>query len=391
MRHCAILDIGSSKIVCMIVGSEPDGAIIVRGTGALDYSGYRLGSLPQRRELAETMAGAVHSAERAAGVKVRDVTVGVPAPFMKVASNLGQASVLSRNGRVASADVAELIDDSLDFDHPENCSLIHSTPVSFVADRTPITGSPIGLPCGVLSAEVSHCFVEDRYKDLVTGALAEYGISVDSFVSSALASACFTIPESIRADRVFLVDCGGTHTDITLLSGNAIVASDSIGIGGRHFTGDLCYCLRLPEGVAEDLKRRYVFSLDYGESCERVRIPGEGVFDVEHSFIQLIIEARAEELCDMLCAKLDLMAGEVGQTPVFLTGAGFALMRGAKEFIENRIGRKVAVSMPSVSKNSSLSFASAFGLADFALFRVGKSGPIKKTERYLRRAFDWRT
>lgn len=391
MRHCAILDIGSSKIVCMIVGSEPDGAIIVRGTGAVEYSGYRLGSLPQRRELAETMAGVIHSAERAANAKIREVTVGVPAPFMKVVSNLGQADVVSRNGRVTAADVSALIDDSLDFEQPENCSLIHSTPVSFVADRTPITGSPIGLPCGVLSAEVSHCFVEDRYRDLVTGALAEYGVSVGSFVSSALAAACFTIPESIRADRVFLVDCGGSHTDITLLEGNAIVASDSIGIGGRHFTGDLCYGLRLPEGVAEDLKRRYVFSLDYGESCERVRIPGEGVFDIEHSFIQLIVESRADELCDMLREKLDLMAGEVGSTPVWLVGSGIALMRGAKEFVEGRIGRRVAVSMPSVSRNSSLSYASAFGLADFALFRVGKSSPIKKTERYLRRAFDWRT
>ena len=66
-------------------------------------------------------------------------------------------------------------------------------------------------------------------------------------------------------------------------------------------------------------------------------------------------------------------------------------MRGAKEFVEERIGRKVAVSMPTVSRNSSLSFVAALGLADFALFRTGKSGAIKKTERYLRRTFDWRS
>ena len=91
----------------------------------------------------------------------------------------------------------------------------------------------------------------------------------------------------------------------------------------------------------------------------------------------------------MMIEAMDNMAGR--DTPVWLVGSGLVLMRCAKEFVEGRIGRKVAVSMPSVSRNSSVSFAAAFGLADFALFRTGRSSAIKKTERYLRRTFDWRT
>ncbi|MCR5808469.1 MAG: hypothetical protein K6G56_02790 [Clostridiales bacterium] len=389
MRHSAILDIGSTKVVCMIVSSDPDGAIIVHGTGIREYSGYRLGELPVKRELAEAVAAAVHSAERSAKVRVRDISVGVPVPFMEVRSGSGSAEVISKNGRVTAADADILIDNSFDFEQPDGCSLIHSTPVTYVADTIPISGSPLGLPCGILSAEVSHCFVDNHYKDMVNSILGEIGISAESFVSSALAAACFVVPEEIRASSVLLVDCGGTHTDVSLLRGNAIVSCDSIGIGGRHFTSDLCYGLRLPTGVAEDIKRRYVFSLDYGESCERVRIPNEGVFDIEHSLIQLIIESRADELCEMLAESLDKMADR--KTPVWLVGSGLGLMRGAKEFLEGRLGRDVAVSMPSVGRLGSVSFAAAYGLADFSLFRMGRSSAIKKTERYLRRTFDWRT
>lgn len=389
MRHCAILDIGSSKVVCMVVSSEPDGAMIVRGSGTREYSGYRLGELPQRRELGEAIAGAVHAAERASGLKVRELTVGVPTCFMRVCSNLGVAEITARSGRIAQGDVSYLIDNSLDFEQPEGYSLIHSTPVSYVADRTAIQGSPIGLPCGTLSAQVSHCYVLDRYKDLVSGALADYGLGAESFVSTALAAACFTVPEQVRAGSVFLLDCGGNYTELTLLHGNAIIAVDAVGVGGRHFTSDLCYGLRLPEGVAEDIKRRYVFSLDYGENCERVRIPGEGVFDIEGSFIQLIIESRAEELCELVSESLDNMASR--ETPVWLVGSGLATMRGAKEYLESGLGRKVALTPPSVTRNGSSSQASAFGLADFALFRMGHSSAIRRTERYLRRAFDWRT
>ncbi|MBR3381953.1 MAG: rod shape-determining protein [Clostridia bacterium] len=389
MRHCAILDIGSTKVVCMIVSAEPDGAMIVHGTGIREYSGYRMGEIPNKRELAKAISGAVDAAERASKLRVKEVSVGVPAPFMEVVSSPGSVEILSRSGRVTASDVELLIDSSFGFEAPAGCSLIHSTPVSFTADRTPVKGSPVGLPCSTLSADVSHCYVDEDFTRAVNYGLDSLGITADSFVSAGLAAACFTVPEDIRAESVFIVDCGGTHTDVTLLKGNAVVDCASIPIGGKHFTNDLCFGLRLPEGVAEDLKRRYVFSLDYGDSCERVRIPGEGIFDIEHSFIQLILESRADELCDLLIEKLDPMAER--STPVWLVGSGLALMRGASEFVGERIGRNVAVSMPKVSRNSSLSFAAGLGLADFALFRTGRSSAIKKTERYLRRAFDWRT
>ena len=389
MRHCAILDIGSSKAVCMIVSAMSDGAMIVHGAGVREYSGYRLGELPKKRELAETIANAVHAAERSSKQRIREITVGVPAPFMQVVKSQGRVDITSRNGRVTAQDVETLIDSSLEKEPPEGFTLIHSTPLKFYADRTPVRSSPVGLPCGTLYADVSHCYADNDFIEIITYALDSLGIAADSYVSSALAAACFTVPESIRAGSVFLVDCGGTHTDITLLSGNAVVSAASVPVGGKHITSDLCYGLRLPEGVAEDIKRRYVFSLDYGESCERVRIPNEGVFDIEHSFIQLIIESRADELCELAAEKLDEMAER--SVPIFLVGSGMGAIRGAADFVSERTGRRVEISMPKVSRMSSVTFAVALGLADFSLFRLGKSNPIKKTERLIRRTFDWRS
>ena len=373
----------------MIVSPEPDGAMIVRGMGSKEHEGYRLGELPKKRAIADAVISAVKKAEEAANYRIRELTVGVPAPFMIVKETKGAVKIESRNGRVAQEDIDYLVERSLKDSIPEGYSLIHSTPVSFAADKAPVSGSPVGLPCGVLSARVSHCFVEDGYKRLIGSILNSVGVGIDSFVSSALAAACFTVPENVRAENVFLVDCGGTYTDIALISGNAVTATDSLPVGGRHFTSDLCFGLRLPEGVAEDIKRRYVFSLDYGDTCERVKIPNEGIFDIEHSVIQLILESRAEELCGMLADRLDGLADR--SVPVWLIGNGLAPMRGASEFLEARLGRRVSVTLPKVSRNSTPGFVSAYGLADFALFRLGRSSAVKKAERYLLRAFDWRS
>lgn len=388
MRHCAVLDIGSSKAACLIASAEPDGAIVVHGTGVREYSGFRLGDLPNKRELADTVSAAIHAAERAAKIRVREVCVGVPSPFMKTVLSTGSVEILSRSGRVSAADVEELVDSSFGFEQDPGYSLIHSTPVAFVADRTPIEGSPIGLPCGVLNAQVAHSFCDKDFISAVEYGLSGLGITVGSYVSSALASALYTAPEETRAAGMFLVDCGGTHTDVTLIKGNAVVETDSIPVGGRHFTSDLCYGLRLPEGVAEDIKRRYVFSLDYGETCERIRIPGEGVFDIEHGTIQLILESRADELCELVGEKLEAMGCDA---PVVLTGSGFASLRGAREFMESRLGRPVTAVDAALTKVNSTALFAAFGLADFTLFRSGRSGVAKRTERLLRRTFDWRS
>ncbi|MBO6060573.1 MAG: hypothetical protein J6P98_00460, partial [Clostridia bacterium] len=205
-------------MVCLIASPEPDGAMVVMGTGSREYSGFRPGGLPNKRELLEAVSAAVYTAERAAKVRVREVCVGVPAQFMKVLKEQGSVEILNRAGRVTAADVDELIDSSFP-ETPEGYSLIHSTPVAYVADRTPIQGSPVGLPCGVLSAEVSHCYVDTDFTAAVEYGLNDLGIAVGSYISSALASACFTVPEEVRANGVFLVDCGGSQTDVTLLRG----------------------------------------------------------------------------------------------------------------------------------------------------------------------------
>ena len=387
MRYSAILDIGSSKIVCMVVSGEADGAIILHGLGTVEYDGYRFGSMPDKRALAEAIQLSVEIAQAESQKRIKEICVGVPTPFMLVSRSAGSVEINSRDGRIGVADTEYLMESSLGYSEPEGYSLIHSTPFHYVVDGTDISGSPIGLPAKLLEAEVSHSYVDDKFKSLVTAILRQMGITVDMFVSAALATAYFTIDEAAAGKSAILVDCGGTHSDVSLISENALVACECVGMGGEHFTSDLCYGLRLPRSVADDIKRRYVFGLDYGDTAELVRIPGEGVFEIEHSLIQLILESRAEEICELI-GKCLQHVDPTGSAPVWLVGGGMALMRGAGEFLAKQTGRTVSVSMPHVTRHSTVGYATAFGLADFALFRCGKSSVLKSTGRRLRRSFE---
>lgn len=373
MKHSTVIDIGSSKVACISAGTAPDGALIIHGVETRPYSGYRLGMQPPIAPLAEALEDALAALQDNTGLRIRNVSIGAPAPFVKTAVTRCEVPVISRSGKVGEQDLSYLLACAADFDAPAGFELMHSTPFDYVLDGMALEGSPVGMSADKLGASFCHAFVGSRFSGALVGALDAMGVGVNSFVSTGMACAAFTIPFAERMSGAVLIDCGGTHTDVSAIRGNALLRTESIGIGGLHFTNDVAFGLRLPRSVAEDIKRRYVFGLDYGSSTELVRIPSEGIFEIERSAVQMIIEARAEELASSICEALDSVEGglPIG-APVYLVGGGVAPLRGSAEYLSRRTGRDILINTPKTSRMSSVSSLPALALAQFMLY--GGSG-----------------
>ena len=55
MKQSVIIDIGSSKVLAMVVCPAADGAIIVQNAEERTYPGYRFGELPNAAALSDTL------------------------------------------------------------------------------------------------------------------------------------------------------------------------------------------------------------------------------------------------------------------------------------------------------------------------------------------------
>ena len=249
---------------------------------------------------------------------------------------------------------------------------MHSSLFNFELDGMAAEHSPVGKAAKEISADAAHTFVDSAFAAVVSDALRSAGIAADPFVSSQLTGALFTIPEPDRENGAILIDCGGQHCDVSLIYDNALLCSESIGIGGEHFTRDIAYGLRLPFSTAESIKRRYVFGLDYGGSVERVMIPGEGLATLSCGAIQSVIEARIVQLADEIQSIISgIEQNARAHFPVYLIGGGIALMRGGTERLSRLLGRRVYVSMPRTSLMNAVNYAPAFALAHFMLYGSG--------------------
>lgn len=372
MKQSVIIDIGSSKVLAMVVSPAADGAIIVHSVKEQPYPGYRLGELPNAAALGEAFQSISDALRGSHGIKLRNACIGVPAPFTKIMLNSCKQPVESKSHRVTEFDIDALLEQSVDFPAPDGFELIHSSLFNFELDGMAAEHSPVGKAAKVLSADAAHTFVDAKFSDIVSDALSIAGITADPFVSSQLADALFTIPADDRENGALLIDCGGEHCDISLVYDNALLCSESIAIGGEHFTRDLAYGLRLPFRTADEVKRRYVFGLDYGNAVERVTIPGEGLALLSCGAIQSIIEARAVRLAgSMLDVINSIERSAQAHFPLYLVGGGIALMRGGTERLSKLLGRRVYVSMPNTSRMNTVNYAPAFALAHFMLYGSG--------------------
>lgn len=367
MKPAAVLDIGSSKVVCLC-GSMADGdGIVVHGAGVCTYEGYRDGAFIDKQSLHNAVVEALQKAEQESRIRIRDVALTVPAAFSDLLLTDATLS-LGKPRKTEAADIDRLIALSL-----EKCkkkpgyTLMHSTPVFFLVDGVSSTEVPEGITTDEISALISHMFVQEVYIRTVQESLDDMGVEISMCVSAQLGESVMLIPEKERVRPAVLIDVGYHQTEISVVENTALTAISTLPIGGYQFASDLSFGLDVPMDAAEQAKRRYVFSLDLQEKSEVLRTAA-GSKKVSRSAISYIIEARATELAGMLRREMENMGVNLDARPaVYVSGGGLLMMRGGLDFMRKALNLPLKRDMPWTPRLSSPNYCSAFGALDFVL------------------------
>ena len=91
-QYTAVLDIGSSKVICLICSPDGKDSIVVHGAGIREYKGYKRGIMEDEQQFSDAVVDALALAEGEARRRVREISVGVPAPFTKLVLHEGEVS-----------------------------------------------------------------------------------------------------------------------------------------------------------------------------------------------------------------------------------------------------------------------------------------------------------
>jgi cell division protein FtsA len=345
-----VLDIGSTKITCMIGRGEPDGTRRILGFGWQKGRGVRHGAITDLDEAERAIRAAVGQAEDMADTRLRAVTV-----------NLGCGQPESRlfnvqwpvDGRVVEEDdIRQVVLESRRRAYSEGRDAIHVLPLSFSVDETMRVEDPRGLHCETLTARV-HVIdaVSSSLRNLET-CLTRCDLELSELVSAPFAAGLATLVEDERELGTTVIDMGGGATSFAVFAENQLLHTSSTLVGGIHVTNDIARLLSTPVAHAERLKTLYG-SCQASPDDEREMLPVPLVGEEEHqiarvprSMVVSIIRPRLEEIFEIVKDRLENSGlSRVAGARVVLTG-GACQLAGARELAAHILGKQVRLGRP---------------------------------------------
>ncbi|MFO1241704.1 MAG: cell division protein FtsA [Rickettsiales bacterium] len=374
----AVLDIGSSKVACLIAEPNHEGQLHITGIGNHLSRGIRGGHIISASEVEESIASAVHTAETMAGNdQVENVIVSISGGDIK--SHLFSAELNISGESVTDQDVSDILREgtrSLSED-PENRnkSIIQCIATNYVLDGTRGIKDPRTMFGTTLEAEL-HILTADSIKlRNLAGCVARTHLNISEFVVAHHAAALGVLEEDEMELGVTVIDMGSMETGFAMFSGGRNIFSGTVQIGGQHVTNDIAKGLSTSLSNAEQVKilQGSVFHTPK-DAQAMITVPqigeeddGDDASTIPRSDLIGIIKPRLEETFEMIRDKmqesgLEKQAGR----HVVLTGGASQIM-GLRELASRTLGKQIRIGKPRMipglaESASGPAFATAIGM-----------------------------
>ena len=345
-----VLDVGSTKITCLIGRIDHDGELRVLGFGMRQARGVRAGGITDLDAAEHAVRGAVGAAETMADYRLRSVTVNLTCGQPE--SRLFNVQWPVGGRAVTEADVRRVVQEGRGRAVVDGRENIHTLPLGFAVDETLGVGDPRGLHCDTLSARLHVVDAASTALRNLETTVLRCELYISELVSAPMASGLSALVEDERQLGVTVIDMGGGTTGIAVFSEGHVLHTAQLAVGGSHVTNDLARLLSCSVADAERLKTVYG-NADGSPDDEReiLSVPLVGEEDHDYAKIprsQLVsaIHPRLEETFELVRAQLDAsgLAREAGNR-VVLTGGASQLV-GVREMAGRILDRQVRLGRP---------------------------------------------
>jgi len=349
-RYVVGLDIGTTKVTCVIGENREGGGINIAGFGEAPSRGLRKGVVVNLDATVDAIKAAVDEAELMSGVEVKLATVGVAGGHVRSFNSRGVIAVSGKDRTVTREDVRRVMEAARAVSIPQEREILHVMPQEFVLDDQGGISSPEGLVGQRLEANVHIVTAASTaVQNLVTCA-NRAGIEVRETVLEQLAVAESSLSDDERDLGVALIDVGGGTTDLAIFERGSIWHTAVLPVGGDHFTNDLAVGLRAPIPDAERLKKRYGCALaSMIEENDAVEVPTVGGRKPRLLSLQVmseILQPRAEEIFTLLREEIVRAGFEKSLNAGVVISGGGCLLPGMTEVAEQVFDLPVRMSQP---------------------------------------------
>ena len=344
------LDIGTTKIACLVGKKNEYGKLELLGMGKAESVGVRRGVVSHITPAVEAIRKAVEKAGLNSGCEIKVVNVGIAGQHIKSLQHRGVITLDNLEDEISMKDVDALIQDMHKLVLPPGESIIHVLPQDFIVDNESGIKDPIGMS-GIRLEANFHIItglvtaIQNIFK-----CVQKSDLEIADLTLEPLASAASVLSDEEREAGVVLVDIGGGTTDVAIFQVGIIRHTSVIPFGGNIITDDIKEGCTIIRKQAELLKVKFGSALaSENQANDIVVIPGlSGREPKEISVKNLahIIQARMEEIIEQVYFEIrnsgferKLIAG------IVITGGG-AQLKHLPQLFEYLTGMDTRIGYP---------------------------------------------
>ena len=295
------LDVGTHKI-CTLVGEVRPDDIYVVGVGIEPSAGMKKGVVSDVQALTTAVAASVHKAEKSSGYDINRAFVSVAGSHISSLTSRGMTGITGQRS-VQPEDLDKAMEVARGIAIPHNREVLHVVPRSYTLDGQEGVRSPIGMHCFRLEVDAHIITASSTSLANLEEAVESAGVFVDRFILNPLAAGDAVLTEQEREMGVVVIDIGGGTTDLAVFIDGTVWHTAVIPVGGDHVTQDITYLMRVPFGLAEQVKQqRGHANMQSVSELEHFPVEpfGGDIQQVSRRDLAMVIEARVEEMFEMV-------------------------------------------------------------------------------------------
>ena len=395
----AALDIGSSKVCCVIAKVSKDKKVQVIGYGYNASKGIKNSAVTDIGQATIAVGNAVQDAEQMANERIDKVIISVGGE--KVRSMLKEASIsLNKNKPINDSDLEKVYLKGTAKVNVGEYDLIHCIHNSYRLDGGEYLKDPHNLFAEELSISILLGLIPDHICKNLNTVLENAHLEIGGRVFDSYASGLACLVEDEKEMGATVIDMGGGTTSITSFKNGHPIYFSSIPVGGNNVTNDIAYGLTTSFSHAERLKTLHGCAfLTSQDSIDTINVYPVGEEDdscikqIPRSELISIITPRIEETFEMVAQRLQ-EAGLANDSShrVVLTG-GAAQLPGIVDVAAMVLDKQVRLGKPKNILNLpdvlySPAFSTCVGILSFAL-NFSERRPKKVVNRPISSGDSW--
>ena len=387
----AILDVGSSKIACLVLRFDGTGRLSedttigslagqtgfrVIGAATTRSRGVKFGEVTAMAETERAIRTALQAAQKMAEIRVDHVIVSFSGANPR---SYGLDAQVNLEGQIVTeAEIARVLADCDVPEYGAGREVLHAQPVNFALDNRSGLGDPRGQLGQTLSVDMHMLTVDEAAIQNLVHCIKRCDLELAGIASSAYVSGISALVEDEQELGAACIDMGGGSTSISIFMKKHMIFADSIRMGGDHVTSDISMGLGVPTPNAERIKTFcggvHATGVDDRDMIDIGGDTGDWEHDrrtVSRAELIGIMRPRVEEILEEVRARLD--AAGFDQLPsqqIVLTGGASQIM-GLDGLASRILGQRVRLGRPLrvhglPQSATGPGFASAVGLSLFA-------------------------